>query len=1125
MKTATALPHIVIRASAGTGKTFQLSNRFIELLHRGAAVDRILATTFTRKAAAEILDRVVVRLAEAAIDNKASQQLQSLIGEETAAGLDRNRCAELLRQVLQNLHRLQISTLDSFFGQLAGSMSLELGLPPGWRIVDELEDARLRDAAIARMLNSNSGSDVTRLLHLMAKGEVRRSVAELLRRTVDSLYDVYIETDKAAWSQIPRPAMLASDEVDLLLAKLRRAELPPDKRFEKARASDVQRFTQQQWHEFLEKGLSRPVHQGQTDYHRKPIPAEAIAVYEKLNAHARAMLLHALASQTEATYEMIDRFDQSFQQLKFDTGAIRFEDITRRLADYVSSDVSSDVSNSELVSNDDLRRLEFRLDRRVEHILLDEFQDTSPLQWCVLRPFAHRSVRAGDRRKSLGAAEAVSLSSADISDDRSFFCVGDGKQAIYGWRGGAAEILAAVDTELPELAHQSLTQSFRSSQPVIDAVNEAFTGLNRHPKLDDYDSVVRTWCREFPHHTTARKELEGYVTLRTSPAVEGEDEVPVRLRYAAASIRRLADACPGRSIGVLARRNQVVTQLIFELRQLGIPASEEGGNPLTDSAAVETILSVLRFADHPNHSIAKAHVARSPLGPLVNADKPADSDSNGVSAHHIRRQLVEQGYGRTIREWADELKPYCGERDWRRLQQLMALSHAYETQATLRPTDFVQYVEQQRVSDPVATDVRVMTVHQAKGLQFDTVVLPDLDYDIPGLTPSHVTDRPGPLDPIERVCIYRNQTIQELLPERLRQAFQATRDREMLESLCLLYVAMTRAIHALHMIIAPSPAREKSLRRYASHLLRAALTDGQPAPPETLLYESGSPSWVSSLTLSEADTPHEMVTQSTGAERKLVRKSVIRLAPRTEPRGDLQHVAPSQLEGGAQLPLGQLLRLNHGSAMRRGTLVHAWLEQIDWLEDGIPDDSMLRQVAAPLNTETLEVNEEIEAFRRCLGLPNIHKILCQEYYGQVLSENLRLSVRQEQPIAVRLENQLLTGTIDRLVLVKNGDRPVAADVIDFKTDAIPANDTYRLQSLVQHYSPQIAAYCRAVARAFRMDSASITCRLVFLTAGVVVTVETATSVTKRADGLSYRYDEDHEPTGIHQTSAGQRSSR
>jgi ATP-dependent exoDNAse (exonuclease V) beta subunit len=114
-------PNTIIRASAGSGKTFQLTNRYLALLYQGVAPEKILAVTFTRKAAGEIFDRIVLRLADAAGDSAKRAELAAAIN---ASDLTAERCQELLLGVTRTLHRLRIGTLDSFFSKVAGSCSL-----------------------------------------------------------------------------------------------------------------------------------------------------------------------------------------------------------------------------------------------------------------------------------------------------------------------------------------------------------------------------------------------------------------------------------------------------------------------------------------------------------------------------------------------------------------------------------------------------------------------------------------------------------------------------------------------------------------------------------------------------------------------------------------------------------------------------------------------------------------------------------------------------------------------------------------------------------------------------------------------------------------------------------------
>ena len=447
-------------------------------------------------------------------------------------------------------------------------------------------------------------------------------------------------------------------------------------------------------------------------------------------------------------------------------------------------------------------RLAFRLDGVVDHLLLDEFQDTSLTQWQVVRPFARQVTSAANG---------------------SFFCVGDVKQAIYGWRGGIAEIFEALPQELQKLEFGSLNVSYRSAQPVIDAVNAVFTGMVRHPRLEQAQAEVDRWAGRFMPHSTARKDLEGYVCLQTSLALEEGDKSPEAvLEFAAEQTATITGQAPGCSVGVLVRTNHAVAKLIYLLRKLGVHASEEGGNPLTDSAAVRIVLALLTLADHPGDSAAAARLAHSPLGQELGLTEPPDNPAVERVARQVRRTLLEAGYGRAVQAWSRPLVPQCNRREFSRLMQLVELAYAYEPSATLRPADFVRFVTTQRVSDPTAADVRVMTVHQSKGLQFDVVILPDLDVEIVGQSDAFVVERATPTSPIDGVCLHVNESIRQLLPERFQQMFQAATDRAVGESLCVLYVAMTRAEHALHMIVPPAKPTERALRRTFAGLLRAA---------------------------------------------------------------------------------------------------------------------------------------------------------------------------------------------------------------------------------------------------------------------------------------------------------------
>jgi ATP-dependent exoDNAse (exonuclease V) beta subunit len=116
-------------------------------------------------------------------------------------------------------------------------------------------------------------------------------------------------------------------------------------------------------------------------------------------------------------------------------------------------------------------------------------------------------------------------------------------------------------------------------------------------------------------------------------------------------------------------------------------------------------------------------------------------------------------------------------------------------------------------------------------------VLTDLEDKLVGQRDDLVVGRPSPTEPIDRVCRYCGQEVQQLLPASWRRLFREADDQDVAESLCVLYVAATRAIHALHIIVAPSAENEKSLHKTYGGLLRAALTDGNRLAPEQVAYQ------------------------------------------------------------------------------------------------------------------------------------------------------------------------------------------------------------------------------------------------------------------------------------------------
>jgi len=171
-----------------------------------------------------------------------------------------------------------------------------------------------------------------------------------------------------------------------------------------------------------------------------------------------------------------------------------------------------------------------------------------------------------------------------------------------------------------------------------------------------------------------------------------------------------------------------------------------------------------------------------------------------------------------------------------------------------------------------------------------------------------------------------------------------------------------------------------------------------------------------------------------------------------------------------------------------GTLVHGWCETLGWWEDGLPPDGGLLTVSRDLDIETSpqDVDRALDRFHRNLAAPQIQAALSRSRYASP-----ELTVERELPFAIRTEEGILQGYVDRLVLEWEGDQVVRAHVLDFKTDAIETGDEEALADRTAHYAPQLNAYRRAMAQTFGLSVGDVAATLLFLTPGRAVDVAEA----------------------------------
>ena len=1065
--------HNLIVASAGSGKTHQLTRHFIEVLHDGmkrddgAVVERVLAATFTRAAAGEIAQRILLRLAKAAVD---PQERRNLCEEIGGGKLSDEDCTKMLQTLVRRLNRLHICTLDSFLVRSAQCFAPELGLAFPWTILDDQADRLLRLEATDAILTdaARARGSFNAMVELLIQLNQSRLPMRVRERLVDHFADTYALLQAgpmSAWEAIAPDTdnILPPASLNKLLAALpTRIEphLPltkkgdPAKRWLSAVAQICDAAVKNDWIALANVTLVCRILENVGEYDGRSIPDKAVQFLRPLIDHAGASLLWILRDRNLSTRDLLTKFDHHYRLAKARRSAYRFDDFTSLLVDagVVRPDVLSDFY--------------YRLDGRIDHILLDEFQDTSIPQWKLMEPLVD---------------EVLSGEGAERGDGgtRSFFCVGDIKQTLYGWRNAEPKLLEELTKRWTQLNPQPLVESRRSSAVIIETVNRVFSDLPGNPALPATEEHLRAaadqWHGWFKEHSTVLKDLSGFVRLMTCQAGATPTETTQNaIRLAAERAAALHRAMPGKEIAILLRRKKFINQIIFQLsHRLGVECSGEGGSPLIDDPAVCAALSMLQLIEHPSDTAACYHVATSPLGAALKLASDADRTTVLKLTAPMRRELMDRGLPAVLNTWLGKCAADCGIRNIRRFKQLIELAAQYPYDGGDLGT-FVQYVREKRVEDVTSARVRVMTIHASKGRQFDAVILPDLDFDLVSSHPSVLIGRDHLLQPANCITTAPPKAVRQF-DSRLVQMESAWKTRQAVEELCALYVAMTRAKQGLEMIVHPRKTRSDGsagLPKSAAGVICGALIGVPPTDAEKEIWSHED---------SEMPAPQDAQQEVAPTPQPLRVKVIVS----SEPSRIRAQVTPSSLEGGGIINLKSKLSFDAGRSLDRGGLLHRCFQQVLWLDDGMVSDQALREALADIPAS--ELAPILRDFRSACSKPNILSRLSQSAYR---ADGVTLDVWRERRFFVKdtVENRevILSGQFDRVVLTRLDGKIVAAELIDFKSDHIRPG--HSIHDLATHYLPQVRAYRRALSRMTGLDQAAITANLLFIDADEIVEV-------------------------------------
>ncbi|HEY7083344.1 MAG TPA: double-strand break repair helicase AddA [Hyphomicrobiaceae bacterium] len=1101
-----------VSANAGTGKTHVLTMRVLRLLLGGTPPERILALTYTKAAAAEMSKRVFARLAEWVMSDAQSltRKLAQLLDRApTLADIERAR--QLFAVTIETPGGLKVQTIHAFCERLLQRFPIEAGVPPGFAILDEQDRGALLGRATDEMLAAAAAEK---------SGPLWRAVQTAIAYAVNGGFDNVLQQALAEFGAAPpfagEPALaaaqerlraifgvrpdIAAEEIITQLSKTLTDDLLPhlvsalragNKSDAKGAvcldaalaANSAERRVEALANFFLtqsngprERLLTRKISDERPEIADLLLRAQAqfVPLYGE---HKSLMVVEATVALLRLGADVFERYNAA----KARSAALDFEDLVGKAA-------------ALLASSQAVEWVLYKLDGGLDHILVDEAQDTSPVQWQVIRALAEEFFSGS------GARDGV----------RTLFAVGDEKQSIYSFQGAAPTMFAetgALFARRAELAGLALRRvplnlSFRATEPLLAAVDLVFADGARTRGVTSSPAPLQ----HIAHRAGQAGLVEIWPTEKPDQAKPAEPWSPLQEAITSAPVARLAARIAhtinrwlrsgelllsqnrpiraGDILILVRKRTPFAAAMISALKAHGIPVAGADRLVLTEQIAVADLMALGDFLCLPQDDLALANLLKSPLFGL-------DDDALTVLAPKRQGFLWQELLARAatdarfrapaeiLARWlarAHLMPPFefyaalldgegmrarmlerLGAEAADAIDELLNLALSYDRVAAPSLQGFLNWLRQgtrviKRDMEQGLDEVRVMTVHGAKGLEAPIVFLPDTCSTRSGRSPASLLPCDGPVP-----FLWPVKGSSELAAV---QGARAALDRaEAEERHRLLYVALTRARDRLYVggfegNTAPSSECWYQLIRTAlrDRLAEATAADGgtvwrlvspQSAAPEPGVAQAAAPAPALPLPAwAKRPAPSDPLLGVPLAPSKL--------APLNSERdGGGRGRARAPAEPATLAPSALL----EDARFLRGTLTHALLEHLPSLD---PEQwpaaaeafvagragRLASTVRKSIVAETLAVLRE-PAFAPLFGpqaraeIPIVAEIAHPQGGGSVLR---------------------LTGKIDRLVVT--GD---AVLIVDYKTNRPPPKD---IGEVADAYLLQLCAYRLALARLF-----------------------------------------------------------
>jgi ATP-dependent helicase/nuclease subunit A len=1062
-----------VAANAGSGKTHVLAQRVIRLLLSGVEPARILCITFTKAAAANMANRVFGRLAEwTALDDAALDAALRAIGESKIDATRRARARQLFALTLETPGGLKVQTIHAFCTHLLHSFPFEADVAARFEVLDEAAEAQLLDRQVLSVLldaAAQPGSPRGRALTTAIATAADETFRDLLSEAIKQRDKIKGWIDGAggvdgAIAELSAVFGVDADDTEDKLDALLLSESPirPSEWPAVAAAfAEGSKTDQEQGERF--RALSRLSGAERAEIYLKIFCTDErsarVTLITKPLQKKHAVLAARLLNEQKRVCALLDR--KRAVAARERTAALitiaaeiidryRAEKSRRGLLDY------DDLIDKALAMLNSVKAawVHYKLDRGIDHVLIDEAQDTSPKQWAIIEKLTEEFFAGA------GARDFVK---------RTIFAVGDEKQSIFSFQGAAPKKFADMRRHF-EAAHARAEQtfiyrtfdhSFRSGVNVLSAVDRVFSareifvsvtadaaGVPAHVALPEAaPGLVEIWDTFKPEE---RPKIEAWDAPFDRITASSPQERLARKIASTVRAWRGQGMRPGDVLILVRRRGPQFEAIIRALKDANIPVAGADRLVLTDHIAVMDLMALADALLLPDDDLALATVLKSPLfgfddemlfriawnrkGTLRAAlREQAGDDPRFAAAAETLNRLADAAvretpfafYARLLNAEGGRARMLArlGHEAADALDEFLELALKYEQSETPSLQGFVAWLhaaksEIKRDMEITRDEVRVMTVHGAKGLEARAVILADTTTPPWGWHPPRLLaippERAAPGAPERLIWALGKKDDVSPMAAAREAALCAMED----EYRRLLYVAMTRAAERL--IVCGTDSKKKRPDRCWYDLVHDALE-------QDLVQEPADDGDGTVWRYRKAATGAPAADAASDERQEFIIPAWLRRdAPTERPR--LKVIAPSRaFEDASPLPAaaarrGGAKRADRGgdaNALIRGTLFHRLMQSLPDIAPEHRAEAARRFLSRPKLIEKLNAAERDAIVEQVLALIE----------DKAFSVLFAPGSRAEVPIVGRDGEHIVVGQVDRLAVTSE-----AVLIADYKTN-------------------------------------------------------------------------------------------